>query len=118
MRRLILCCMLIRTISMMKVYTLYLRLFTMRKGTYLKRRKEIQTALIFKPADPYLIKFLSKVNYKLSYYQEAINNNMKLNVLYSIPRDLMDSAKLAEYKEKSKKYNKNFFSSICYILSQ
>jgi len=76
------------------------------KGDLFEARKEIQTALVFKPSDPYLIKFLAKVNYKLSNYQEAINNNIKLNALYSIPTDLLDTEKIIEYKEKAEKYNK------------
>ena len=53
------------------------------KGDLLEARKELMIALIFKPSDPYLVEFLAKVNYKLSNYDEALENNLKLNELYS-----------------------------------
>ena len=76
------------------------------KGDLFEARKEIQTALLFKPSDPYLIKFSAEINYKLSNYEDAASNNIKLNIICSIPAKFLDTEKITDYKEKSEKYNR------------
>ncbi len=76
------------------------------KGDLLFAEKEARIALLLKPHDPYLLKFLSYVNYLLEDYDDAMKSHDDLNNKFSQSGEFYDVDQMQQEQEISARYEK------------
>lgn len=76
------------------------------RGDLIGAEKEARIALLLKPQDPYLLRFVAHINYLLEDYNEALDSYKALNKTCAIPLNTADVEKVREEQHIFSTYKK------------
>lgn len=87
------------------VHTLLARIY-FEKGDLMAAESEARIALLLKPDDPHILKFLARVNYLLEDFSDAMDQYTALSDTYRIPGDTEEVKRVCAEQQISTSYQK------------